>query len=138
MISNGKISIKQVTIRMDRNEIYEEIDLSEDRINSGMKAAGYLNIVYGIAIALISIVVWGAMSLGFLQGISSIISGILIIYRNSRLEEDAWNHQDTLLFLVILNLLTGFAISSLLILYVYFTRRKIEKMTLELKQEVLE
>lgn len=123
---------------MDRNEIYEEIDLSEDRINSVMKDAGYLNIVYGIAIALISIVVWGAMSLGFLQGISSIISGILIIYRNSRLEEDSWNHQDTLLFLVILNLLTGFAISSLLILYVYFTRRKIEKMTLELKQEVLE
>ena len=123
---------------MDRNEIYEEIDLSEDRINSVMKDAGYLNIVYGIAIALISIVVWGAMSLGFLQGISSIISGILIIYRNSHLEEDAWNHQDTLLFLVILNLLTGFAISSLLILYVYFTRRKIEKMTLELKQEVLE
>ena len=123
---------------MDRNEIYEEIDLSEDRINFVMKDAGYLNIVYGIAIALISIVVWGAMSLGFLQGISSIISGILIIYRNSRLEEDAWNHQDTLLFLVILNLLTGFAISSLLILYVYFTRRKIEKMTLELKQEVLE
>lgn len=123
---------------MDRNEIYEEIDLSEDRINSVMKDAGYLNIVYGIAIALISIVVWGAMSLGFLQGISSIISGILIIYRNSSLEEDAWNHQDTLLFLVILNLLTGFAISSLLILYVYFTRRKIEKMTLELKQEVLE
>ena len=70
---------------MDRNEIYEEIDLSEDRINSVMKDAGYLNIVYGIAIALISIVVWGAMSLGFLQGISSIISGILIIYRNSRL-----------------------------------------------------
>ena len=123
---------------MDRNEIYEEIDLSEDRINSVMKDAGYLNIVYGIAIALISIVVWGAMSLGFLQGISSIISGILIIYRNSRLEEDAWNHQDTLLFLVILNLLTGFAISSLLILSVYVTRRKIEKMTLELKQEVLE
>ena len=29
---------------MDRNEIYEEIDLSEDRINSVMKDAGYLNI----------------------------------------------------------------------------------------------
>ena len=55
---------------MDRNEIYEEIDLSEDRINSVMKAAGYLNIVYGIAIALISIVGWGAMALGFLQVIS--------------------------------------------------------------------
>ena len=52
---------------MDRNEIYEEIDLSEDRINSVMKDAGYLNIVYGIAIALISIVVWGAMSLSLIH-----------------------------------------------------------------------
>lgn len=122
---------------MDRDAMYEEINSLEMRINFIMRLAGYFDIVYGIAIALISVVVWGAMSLGFLQGVSSLIFGILIIYRNSRLEEDAWIHQDTILFLTILNLGLGFVISSLLILYVYLTRRKIEQMTLELEQEVL-
>lgn len=117
--------------------MYEEINSLEMRINFIMRLAGYFDIVYGIAMDLISVVVWGAMSLGFLQGVSSLIFGILIIYRNSRLEEDAWIHQDTILFLTILNLGLGFVISSLLILYVYLTRRKIELMTLELKQEVL-
>lgn len=137
MTSNGKTSIKQGTVRMDRDAMYEEINSLEMRINFIMRLAGYFDIVYGIAIALISVVVWGAMSLGFLQGVSSLIFGILIIYRNSRLEEDAWIHQDTILFLTILNLGLGFVISSLLILYVYLTRRKIEQMTLELEQEVL-
>lgn len=122
---------------MDRDAMYEEINSLEMRINFIMRLAGYFDIVYGIAMDLISVVVWGAMSLGFLQGVSSLIFGILIIYRNSRLEEDAWIHQDTILFLTILNLGLGFVISSLLILYVYLTRRKIELMTLELKQEVL-
>lgn len=122
---------------MDRDAMYEEINSLEMRINFIMRLAGYFDIVYGIAMALISVVVWGAMSLGFLQGVSSLIFGILIIYRNSRLEEDAWIHQDTILFLTILNLGLGFVISSLLILYVYLTRRKIEQMTLELEQEVL-
>lgn len=122
---------------MDRDAMYKEINSLEMRINFIMRLAGYFDIVYGIAMALISFVVWGAMSLGFLQGVSSLIFGILIIYRNSRLEEDAWIHQDTILFLTILNLGLGFVISSLLILYVYLTRRKIELMTLELKQEVL-
>lgn len=122
---------------MDRDAMYEEINSLEMRINFIMRLAGYFDIVYGIAMALISVVVWGAMSLGFLQGVSSLIFGILIIYRNSRLEEDAWIHQDTILFLTILNLGLGFVISSLLILYVYITRRKIEQMTLELEQEVL-
>lgn len=137
MTSNGKTSIKQGTVRMDRDAMYEEINSLEMRINFIMRLAGYFDIVYGIAMALISVVVWGAMSLGFLQGVSSLIFGILIIYRNSRLEEDAWIHQDTILFLTILNLGLGFVISSLLILYVYLTRRKIEQMTLELEQEVL-
>lgn len=137
MTSNGKTSIKQGTVRMDRDAMYEEINSLEMRINFIMRLAGYFDIVYGIAMDLISVVVWGAMSLGFLQGVSSLIFGILIIYRNSRLEEDAWIHQDTILFLTILNLGLGFVISSLLILYVYLTRRKIELMTLELKQEVL-
>ena len=122
---------------MDRDAMYEEINSLEMRINFIMRLAGYFDIVYGIAMALISVVVWGAMSLGFLQGVSSLIFGTLIIYRNSRLEEDAWIHQDTILFLTILNLGLGFVISSLLILYVYLTRRKIEQMTLELEQEVL-
>lgn len=122
---------------MDRDAMYKEINSLEMRINFIMRLAGYFDIVYGIAMALISFVVWGAMSLGFLQGVSSLIFGILIIYRNSRLEEDAWIHQDTILFLTILNLGLGFVISSLLILYVYLTRRKIEQMTLELEQEVL-
>lgn len=122
---------------MDRDAMYEEINSLEMRINFIMRLAGYFDIVYGIAMDLISVVVWGAMSLGFLQSVSSLIFGILIIYRNSRLEEDAWIHQDTILFLTILNLGLGFVISSLLILYVYLTRRKIELMTLELKQEVL-
>ena len=122
---------------MDRDAMYEEINSLEMRINFIMRLAGYFDIVYGIAMALISVVVWGAMSLGFLQGVSSLIFGIQIIYRNSRLEEDAWIHQDTILFLTILNLGLGFMISSLLILYVYLTRRKIEQMTLELEQEVL-
>ena len=122
---------------MDRDAMYEEINSLEMRINFIMRLAGYFDIVYGIAMDLISVVVWGAMSLGFLQGVSSLIFGILIIYRNSRLEEDAWIHQDTILFLTILNLGLGFVISSLLILYVYLTRRKIEQMTLELEQEVL-
>lgn len=122
---------------MDRDAMYEEINSLEMRINFIMRLAGYFDIVYGIAMDLISVVVWGAMSLGFLQGVSSLIFGILIIYRNSRLEEDVWIHQDTILFLTILNLGLGFVISSLLILYVYLTRRKIELMTLELKQEVL-
>ena len=122
---------------MDRDAMYEEINSLEMRINFIMRLAGYFDIVYGIAMALISVVVWGAMSLGFLQGVSSLILGILIIFRNSRLEENAWIHQDTILFLTILNLGLGFVISSLLILYVYLTRRKIELMTLELKQEVL-
>ncbi|WP_288646659.1 hypothetical protein [uncultured Lactobacillus sp.] len=122
---------------MDRDAMYEEINSLEMRINFIMRLAGYFDIVYGIAMALISVVVWGAMSLGFLQGVSSLIFGILIIFRNSRLEEDAWIHQDTILFLTILNLGLGFVISSLLILYVYLTRRKIEQMTLELEQEVL-
>lgn len=122
---------------MDKDAMYEEINSLEMRINFIMRLAGYFDIVYGIAMDLISVVVWGAMSLGFLQGVSSLIFGILIIYRNSRLEEDAWIHQDTILFLTILNLGLGFVISSLLILYVYLTRRKIELMTLELKQEVL-
>lgn len=137
MTSNGKTSIKQGTVRMDRDAMYKEINSLEMRINFIMRLAGYFDIVYGIAMALISFVVWGAMSLGFLQGVSSLIFGILIIYRNSRLEEDAWIHQDTILFLTILNLGLGFVISSLLILYVYLTRRKIEQMTLELEQEVL-
>lgn len=137
MTSNGKTSIKQGTVRMDRDAMYEEINSLEMRINFIMRLAGYFDIVYGIAMDLISVVVWGAMSLGFLQGVSSLIFGILIIYRNSRLEEDVWIHQDTILFLTILNLGLGFVISSLLILYVYLTRRKIELMTLELKQEVL-
>ena len=137
MTSNGKTSIKQGTVRMDRDAMYEEINSLEMRINFIMRLAGYFDIVYGIAMALISVVVWGAMSLGFLQGVSSLIFGTLIIYRNSRLEEDAWIHQDTILFLTILNLGLGFVISSLLILYVYLTRRKIEQMTLELEQEVL-
>ncbi len=137
MTSNGKTSIKQGTVRMDRDAMYEEINSLEMRINFIMRLAGYFDIVYGIAMALISVVVWGAMSLGFLQGVSSLIFGILIIFRNSRLEEDAWIHQDTILFLTILNLGLGFVISSLLILYVYLTRRKIEQMTLELEQEVL-
>ena len=122
---------------MDRDAMYEEINSLEMRINFIMRLAGYFDIVYGIAMDLISVVVWGAMSLGFLQGVSSLILGILIIFRNSRLEENAWIHQDTILFLTILNLGLGFVISSLLILYVYLTRRKIELMTLELKQEVL-
>ncbi|KAA8780370.1 hypothetical protein [Lactobacillus crispatus] len=122
---------------MDRDAMYEEINSLEMRINFIMRLAGYFDIVYGIAMALISVVVWGAMSLGFLQGVSSLILGILIIFRNSRLEENAWIHQDTILFLTILNLGLGFVISSLLILYVYLTRRKIEQMTLELEQEVL-
>ena len=122
---------------MDREAMYEEINSLEMRINFIMRLAGYFDIVYGIAMALISVVVWGAMSLGFLQGVSSLILGILIIFRNSRLEENAWIHQDTILFLTILNLGLGFVISSLLILYVYLTRRKIEQMTLELEQEVL-
>lgn len=122
---------------MDRDAMYEEINSLEMRINFIMRLAGYFDIVYGIAMALISVVVWGAMSLGFLQGVSSLILGILIIFRNSRLEENAWIHQDTILFLTILNLGLGFMISSLLILYVYLTRRKIEQMTLELEQEVL-
>lgn len=133
MTSNGKTSIKQGTVRMDRDAMYEEINSLEMRINFIMRLAGYFDIVYGIAMALISVVVWGAMSLGFLQGVSSLIFGILIIFRNSRLEEDAWIHQDTILFLTILNLGLGFVISSLLILYVYLTRRKIEQMTLELE-----
>lgn len=137
MTSNGKTSIKQGTVRMDRDAMYEEINSLEMRINFIMRLAGYFDIVYGIAMALISVVVWGAMSLGFLQGVSSLILGILIIFRNSRLEENAWIHQDTILFLTILNLGLGFVISSLLILYVYLTRRKIEQMTLELEQEVL-
>lgn len=122
---------------MDRDAMYEEINSLEMRINFIMRLAGYFDIVYGIAMALISVFVWGAMSLGFLQGVSSLIFGILIIYRDSRLEEDAWIHQDTILFLTILNLGLGFVISSLLILYVYLTRRKIEQMTLKLEQEVL-
>lgn len=122
---------------MDRDAMYEEINSLEMRINFIMRLAGYFDIVYGIAMALISVVVWGAMSLGFLQGVSSLILGILIIFRNSRLEENAWIHQDTILFLTILNSGLGFVISSLLILYVYLTRRKIEQMTLELEQEVL-
>lgn len=122
---------------MDRDAMYEEINSLEMRINFIMRLAGYFDIVYGIAMALISVVVWGAMSLGFLQGVSSLILGILIIFRNSRLEENAWIHQDTILFLTILNLGLGFVISSLLILYVYLIRRKIEQMTLELEQEVL-
>ncbi|MGP3399790.1 hypothetical protein ACTVPD_04030 [Lactobacillus crispatus] len=122
---------------MDRDAMYEEINSLEMRINFITRLAGYFDIVYGIAMALISVVVWGAMSLGFLQGVSSLILGILIIFRNSRLEENAWIHQDTILFLTILNLGLGFVISSLLILYVYLTRRKIEQMTLELEQEVL-
>lgn len=122
---------------MDRDAMYEEINSLEMRINFIMRLAGYFDIVYGIAMALISVVVWGAMSLGFLQGVSSLILGILIIFRNSRLEENAWIHQDTILFLTILNLGLGFVISSLLILYVYLTRRKIEQMTLELEQEAL-
>lgn len=137
MTSNGKTSIKQGTVRMDRDAMYEEINSLEMRINFIMRLAGYFDIVYGIAMALISVFVWGAMSLGFLQGVSSLIFGILIIYRDSRLEEDAWIHQDTILFLTILNLGLGFVISSLLILYVYLTRRKIEQMTLKLEQEVL-
>ena len=137
MTSNGKTSIKQGTVRMDRDAMYEEINSLEMRINFIMRLAGYFDIVYGIAMALISVVVWGAMSLGFLQGVSSLILGILIIFRNSRLEENAWIHQDTILFLTILNLGLGFVISSLLILYVYLTRRKIEQMTLELEQEAL-
>ena len=137
MTSNGKTSIKQGTVRMDRDAMYEEINSLEMRINFIMRLAGYFDIVYGIAMALISVVVWGAMSLGFLQGVSSLILGILIIFRNSRLEENAWIHQDTILFLTILNLGLGFVISSLLISYVYLTRRKIEQMTLELEQEAL-
>lgn len=137
MTSNGKTSIKQGTVRMDRDAMYEEINSLEMRINFIMRLAGYFDIVYGIAMALISVFVWGAMSLGFLQGVSSLIFGILIIYRDSRLEEDAWIHQDTILFLTILSLGLGFVISSLLILYVYLTRRKIEQMTLKLEQEVL-
>lgn len=123
---------------MDKDQAYAQIDSLEYRINFIMKIAGYFDIVYGLAMIPIYGVVWGIFPIEVTQGVASLILGFLILYRNSKLAEEAWLHQDTLLFLTILNTILGFVFSSIFILVGYLTRRRIEKLTIELEKEILE
>ena len=95
-----------------------------EKVNHNMKIAGIINLIIGIITSNLCIAL--SVLRGFiLQGVVSIVLGIIYLYRTNKLGNNAWEHMDVLIILVIINLFFGAFIPAIFIGFALKNRHKI-------------
>lgn len=106
----------------------EKIKSLSKKIIKNMKIAGLIDVIVG-AFTIITCIFFPALRGFFILGVISTGLGSYYLYKNRKEQENAWNHLDIMVILLIINFFFGVFIPSIFIGLAMYNRHQINVLT---------